>query len=187
MASPLKRRNGELLVVDQLKITVQPRINPILSEYITELTGITNEQIRRDGVTLDECLRQFKQFCGGGRSKFVQVGSFGSDEEVLHENMGLPGASVDLEKHRTWTASFHDIVPFFVQQGLDRSAFSSGSLYKAYGIEANANVHDSLWDCTSMYLCLKLIDDMNACGWHTHLVDGGRAGHTMLQCDLAKL
>ena len=56
-----------------------------------------------------------------------------------------------------------------------------------YGIEATANVHDSLWDCTSMYLCLKLTDDMNACGWSVKLVNGGKAERLELHCELAKL
>eukprot|EP01046_Picozoa_sp_COSAG06_P035686 COSAG06_NODE_3858_length_4826_cov_6.063465_7_plen_89_part_00 len=28
-----------------------------------------------------------------------------------------------------------------------------------------------MWDITSVFLCLKLIDDANACGWQLALVD----------------
>ena len=48
-------------------------------------------------------------------------------------------------------------------------------------------MHDSLWDCTSMYLCLKLIDDMQACGWRVSCVEGDRAGRVRLSCEVAKL
>ena len=36
--------------MDQLKLTVKPIINLVLSEYITNLTGITNEEVSRDGI-----------------------------------------------------------------------------------------------------------------------------------------
>ena len=42
-------------------------------------------------------------------------------------------------------------------------------------------------DITSVYLCLKLWDDANACGWTVGLVEGGKGGRLVLQCDLAKL
>ena len=42
-------------------------------------------------------------------------------------------------------------------------------------------------DIPSVYLALKLWDDANACGWTVGLVEGGKGGRLVLQCDLAKL
>ena len=38
-ATPLSRRDGELLIVDSLKITIKPTLNPELSDYLKDLTG----------------------------------------------------------------------------------------------------------------------------------------------------
>ena len=48
-------------------------------------------------------------------------------------------------------------------------------------------MHDSMWDITSIYLCLKMIDDANACGWEVSLVDGGKGERVEMRCSLAKL
>jgi hypothetical protein len=120
VSQPLPRRDGELLVVAELKLTIKPVINPVLSEYITDLTGITDEDIAREGVSLAEAMKAFKAFCGGGWANFMQVGSFGSDEEVLHENFDLQAEMFDASAYRGWTGSFHDVVPYFVEnQGVD--------------------------------------------------------------------
>ena len=101
VATPLPRRDGELFIVDSLKITVKPTLNPELSEYLKDLTGITQQEVDSDGVSLAEALSQFYAFCGGGWANFLPTGSFGPDHEVLLENIGLfeeSGAAEGLQK-----------------------------------------------------------------------------------------
>ena len=175
---PRQRRDKELVVVDEVKITVRPVINPCLSGYITELTGITNEEVTRDGVCFLDAMAQFEQFCGAGGSsaECAAVGSFGGDEDVLLENIDLAAqrGTMGGEQFVAWLHAFHDVIPFFEACGVDRSRFSSGTLYRAFGIhtppEIEARVHDSLWDVTSIFLCLKLLDDASACGWEWQIV-----------------
>jgi hypothetical protein len=54
VATPLPRRDGELLIVDRLKLTVKPRLNPVLSQYLIDLTGITQQEVDEEGVDLAE-------------------------------------------------------------------------------------------------------------------------------------
>ena len=46
-----------------MKVTVKPTLNPQLSEYFTELTGISQAEVDEEGVGLAEALRQFELFC----------------------------------------------------------------------------------------------------------------------------
>src|ERR1700744_5659663 len=48
----LKLDAGDFTVLDQLDILVRPRINPRLSPYFEELTGITDSQVQSRGVEL---------------------------------------------------------------------------------------------------------------------------------------
>jgi hypothetical protein len=131
--TPLPRRDGELLIVDRLKLTVKPRLNPTLSEYFINLTGITQREVDEGGVTLPEALRRFKVFCGGAWSNFLPTASFGGDHTVLLENIELHDENADeaLGKYTGWLRGHHDVVPFFVNSlGLDRAVFSSGTLHR---------------------------------------------------------
>ncbi len=135
VATPLLRRDGELLIVEQLKMTVKPRLNPTLSQYLIDLTGITQQEVDEDGVTLAEALRRFYVFCGGAWSNFLPTTSFGGDHEVLLENIALHEENSnknELSVYSGWLAGHHDVVPFFVNFGLDRSGFSSGTLHRCF-------------------------------------------------------
>ena len=141
VAKPLPRRDGELLIVDRLKLTVKPRLNPTLSQYLVDLTGITQQEVDEEGVTLGDALRQFYVFCGGAWSNFLPTASFGGDHEVLLENIALHDDSADqLGKYTGWLAGHHDVVPFFITLGLDRSGFSSGTLHRLVTRATSASV-----------------------------------------------
>jgi len=59
---------------------VRPTLNPILSDYFTGLTGITNDDIAREGVPVADALRAFREFTGD-----QPVLSHGRDELVIAE------------------------------------------------------------------------------------------------------
>jgi inhibitor of KinA sporulation pathway (predicted exonuclease) len=58
-------RFERLAVFDRL---VRPVRNPVLSDYITRLSGLTNERMLAEGVSLDAALAEFAAFVGDGRS-----------------------------------------------------------------------------------------------------------------------
>jgi len=43
-----KIHNGE--IIETLNLFIKPRINPLLSKYFIDLTGITNKKINKDGL-----------------------------------------------------------------------------------------------------------------------------------------
>ncbi len=52
-------------VIDSFDCLVRPVKNPLLSEYIIELTGITNEDIQANGLSFKQAYGNFIEFAKG--------------------------------------------------------------------------------------------------------------------------
>lgn len=59
---------------------VQPTLNPLLSDYLIDLTGITNADIARAGVPIREGLDGFAEFVGA-----LPILTHGRDDVVIVE------------------------------------------------------------------------------------------------------
>lgn len=125
---------------------IKPVINPKLSEYITELTGITQALIDDNAVDLKSALSLFDQFCNNGR---LMTLSWGNDHEILMRNaelQSLPSPS-GLTKHI-------DLHPILLSiEGFDFKVVS-GNLHKAVGVELSGNAHNALHDVRSIAVTL---------------------------------
>lgn len=93
--------NERLEEVGELNVLVKPRINPELSDYFIELTGIGQADIDTDGLDFSEALTMAAEFIDGRT-----VYSFGDDGEVMAGNCRLNGLASPFEP-----ASFVDIIP----------------------------------------------------------------------------
>lgn len=82
-------RSEEVRVVDRFEVLVRPQRNPRLSNYFTDLTGISQERLDRDGVAYSEALARFAAFCGADSL----LASNGADDRWLFENCGYHGVS----------------------------------------------------------------------------------------------
>ncbi len=60
------------------EVLVRPRINPTLDRYFTNLTGITQDRMDREGLDLKEALSRFAEFVGQA-TEFVGFG-----DELMH-------------------------------------------------------------------------------------------------------
>ncbi len=76
--------SGSLQETGALDIVVKPSINPILSDYCAEVTDITDEQIKADGIEFHEALDKFAGFVGE-----KNIFSYGYDIMVILENLWL--------------------------------------------------------------------------------------------------
>jgi len=70
--------------IEALDVFVKPSVNPILSDYCTKLTGITDGQIQVEGMEFHEALHEFVNFVGK-RNIF----SHGDDILDILENLRL--------------------------------------------------------------------------------------------------
>lgn len=73
--------------VAALEILVKPRRNPRLSDYFTQLTGITQARLEAEGIDADLALDRFLNFIGS----HLPLVSNGQDMQVLTENCNLLG------------------------------------------------------------------------------------------------
>lgn len=69
------------------EILVRPKKNPVLSDYFTALTGITNADLDREAVGFAEALQTFAVFVGDAGAVY----SNGSDWSDLVQNAGWSG------------------------------------------------------------------------------------------------
>ncbi len=80
----------------ELDILVRPAINPELSDYITKLTGITNDMISERGVAFPAALRTLQEFTGA----IDVVLCNGLDGQILRENCILNGVDYPFRPDR---------------------------------------------------------------------------------------
>ncbi len=127
---------------DAFECLVRPVRNPALSDYIIELTGITQERVDAAGVTFPKALRRFRAFLAGAGSG---VFSFGNDGVVVAENCRLANISVP-----TIFAGEHDLEKILLNSGLiDADAFSS-DLPARFGLPMDHPRHDALGDARAL-------------------------------------
>lgn len=72
--------------LDALNILVMPRINPVLSDYIVDLTGITQARLDEGGVQFSEALQAFLAFVGESSGPLY---SFGTDGNIMQQNCDI--------------------------------------------------------------------------------------------------
>ncbi len=73
-------------VSDALDILTFPNIHPRLSQYFTDLTGITNAMLTERGMSFPRGFEQFRAYVQG-----CALAAFGTDPDVLETNLKLNG------------------------------------------------------------------------------------------------
>ncbi len=126
---------------------VRPRLNPLLSAYITGLTGITQQEIDARGVSFDDAYRDFYSFCEQGR---LPLFSWGDDPSVLRENCTL----ADLP-FGDYPSGLYDIRDALEAAGLDTRLYSSGTVHQSLGLEFPHASHNALNDVRSLAITLS--------------------------------
>ena len=57
--------NKNYKIVDKLDLYVKPKFNPILSDYIKNLTGIYQEKLEKKGISFPQSYKVLRKFCKG--------------------------------------------------------------------------------------------------------------------------
>ncbi|GHJ32842.1 hypothetical protein TPA0910_72750 [Streptomyces hygroscopicus subsp. sporocinereus] len=139
-------------VVEEFEALVRPVVNPRLSPYFTELTGIDQETVDREGVAPAEALSDFLAFCQG-----QSVLSYGNDMVVLGENVGWARARGEEVKNGFLSAGFLNIRPWLNTVAPATAPASSGRLWKALGLPEPiaGSEHSALFDCYSIAASIR--------------------------------
>lgn len=118
---------------------VKPVFNPVLSDYFTDLTGITQEKVDADGITFAQAMNAYIEFSRG-----VDNWCYGRDDEIMAQNAQWFGLAFPMP-------AFMDARPLVAITGRDPAVWTSGTVHRIAGIERpGAREHDAMDDCLSL-------------------------------------
>jgi len=129
-------------VVDRVDIIIKPSINSLLSPESVELTAIIQERIEAEWVSYKEWYKRFKEFSGE-----LEIYTYDNDYNVHLENALLNNLEIDRKE-------FIKVKEKLYEYWINAQDYSSGSLYKALGLEIDGHVHDAYHDTYSLALSL---------------------------------
>ena len=155
------RVSNDLRVLDTFNVLCKPVFNPILSDYFTNLTGITNAQIQRKGVSFQTAYKKFKKFVG--KSHCVSHGYGGKwddkcDGEIILENMRLYKMPLDTG------IKYHNIaawlIPEYKKIKLYEYPKNSGKIAKYLHMDNKIKIlgideHNAMYDSYSILIGLR--------------------------------
>ncbi|MEU9499784.1 3'-5' exonuclease [Streptomyces sp. NPDC048196] len=153
------RLSEDCSVLEEYETLVRPVVNPQLSPYFTELTGITQESVDQDRVPPAQALGEFLGFCQG-----QTVLSYGNDMVVLGENIGWARARGEELKHSMLDAAFVNIRPWVNTVAPTTTTANVGRLWDVLGLPkpVAGQEHSALFDCYSFATALAHLSDHGA-------------------------
>ena len=129
---------------------VRPRINPRLSEYFTDLTGISQKEIEAEGVEFPDALTAFIDFTGDDTGR---IGSFGGDNVIIDKNCRLGGLPIPFEE-----SFFIDVAPILGEaSGRDERTFMSSDIPAVFGFEPPGQAHRAVDDTRCIAEALRIL------------------------------
>ncbi len=149
----------KMKIIDELNIFIKPIKNPVLSDFFTGLTGITNEKISVDGIGFEEAYDKFVEFADG-----LECFSFGwnlnvemlADGTIMNGNLEL----LNLEDKRI--PNYINIAPWFKKRFEENDIMpkiiNSGKIAKHLGIDLSdiyGAEHNALFDTYSLWEGIK--------------------------------
>ncbi|GAA3850500.1 3'-5' exonuclease [Streptomyces sedi] len=146
------RLDEELTVRDEFEALVKPVVNPRLSPYFVELTGVRQEDVDREGRAPADALGAFFAFC---RSEAAL--SYGNDMAVIGENVGWARARGEVLDRGFLTTPFLNIRPWINTLAPETATVNSGRLWKSLGLPrpTDGAEHSALFDAHSLAAALR--------------------------------
>jgi len=136
-----------LTEVAAFEVLTRPEFNPVLSEYFTELTGITNADLDTGAVSFGAGFDQFVQFCAGTN----RVVCNGWDYRALHDNCTWRGVDWPFD-----AGSFGNLRPLFEKRvGTANNAAWSSKMPESLGLPAPGGAHTGLGDVRAIAIALR--------------------------------
>lgn len=123
-------------VLEDLEALVIPRVNPNLSNYIIELTGITQARLDSEGVPFADAQAAFLEFIGDD-----YLCAFGFDGMVMAKNCMLN----DLPVPDVFAREIN-LKELMIRDGLILKDLNSSDLPGHFGLAPETRRHDALAD-----------------------------------------
>lgn len=138
--------DGELRETAALDVAIKPRLNPILSDYIIRLTGLTQSRIDRDGVSLGAGLAQLAAFAADTGA----LACNGGDEAWIRRNVELAGIENPLA-----AMTFANLSGHFRHAAGSGGHIVSSTLSDVFGFALPGRAHDGLADARAIAEALR--------------------------------
>jgi inhibitor of KinA sporulation pathway (predicted exonuclease) len=134
-----------LATLAEFAVLAKPRLNPVLSDYFQDLTGITNAMLAERGMDFRAAYDRFRDFAGDG-----PILSFGRDDLVIVENLALYaiGDARPLPEHRNFAA-------WLREQGVATKGIHACDVARVCGASFEGREHDALDDARSLVAGLR--------------------------------
>jgi len=131
----------------EMDILVRPRINATLSDYLVNLTGITNEEVGARGVDFAEAYRAFLDFADG-----CVTLAFGTDNLIFEDNIRLYGLGGFAPPPH-----FINLRPWFNANGIATSRLHSCDIGPTLGVPFEGRQHNALADTKSLVAGIRVL------------------------------
>lgn len=129
-------------VREAIEIEVQPLRNPVLSEYFTALTGITQASLARTARPFDEAM---KMLAAVGAPAGAIIFN-GADGEILRENCAMRDVPPPWPEAKMF--NFHPMLAHALRRA--SSELTSSDLPALAGISVPGSAHSALHDCRAI-------------------------------------
>ena len=136
-------------VADEFQVLIKPKYYRRLNRRVSKLTGIKESQLREEGVSMEEAIESFRNWCG----EDVIFLTWGFDDiTILRENLQLYG----LEE--SWVDRWYNAQMIFNAQTDGSNAQKAlKTAMEIFGIEATRPAHDALGDAYhTALICARL-------------------------------
>ncbi len=164
----LKVELSSFKVVDEFNTYIKPVLNPVLSDYFIELTGITNEKIAKEGIDFKDAYNDFYEFSKTMACFSHGWGNFYEDE--ISENMKISDGVI-INKNLEFNNMVEDFhfnyknIAFwfkkmYIKHGIKVECQASGEIASILGVENNIEKlgigpHNALYDVYSILEGIK--------------------------------
>ena len=129
------------------EVLTRPVFNPMLSDYFTELTGISNADLELGALSFADGFGQFGQFCADVQLRVC----YGWDDRALRDNCDWRGVD--------WPYSVNDIGnvrPMILRRlGNPQVVPLSSDLPERFGLPAPGGAHTGLGDVRAIAIALR--------------------------------
>jgi inhibitor of KinA sporulation pathway (predicted exonuclease) len=147
------RVNAETFAVEaEMDVLVRPRLNPVLSDYFTGLTGITNDDITARGLDFVIAYRAFLKFTEGCTTM-----AFGTDDLIFVDNIRLYGLS-----GLGTPPTFINLRPWFNANGVPTAKLHSCDVGPTLGVAFEGRQHNALADTHSLVAGIRVMLERGA-------------------------
>ena len=129
------------------QVLIRPVKNPVLSDYLIELTRITNERLAAEGIDFAAGVNSFLAFAGNR-----PMHCYGRDDRIIAENAVL------LKQPELWpNREATNLKDWLLKVGVPLSGVHSGMLAKHVGAKAQGVAHDALTDSRSLAEAVRFL------------------------------